>query len=84
MTRGSVTSSISMQMPDEAPAPAPIRVASVLGINGSYTAQVVDHGVDCTVSEGTVLSDGWRVTRIAPSTVVLVRGRAHRILHVSE
>ncbi|MGH8159359.1 MAG: type IV pilus biogenesis protein PilP [Rhodanobacter sp.] len=77
-------SSISLPMADMNPAPQPLRVASVLGINGRFTAQLVDHGVDCTVTVGTVLSDGWHVSQIGPSTVVLVRGRARRILHVSE
>lgn len=77
------TASLSLPFVGDAVSQPALRVTSVLGVNGSYTAQLVDHGVDCTVSEGTTLSDGWRVTKIAPSTVVLVRGRARRILHVS-
>lgn len=60
-----------------------LSLSSVLGVDGDYSAVVVDHGVDCTVHEGSVLSDGWQVERIAPSTVVLVRGRHRRILHVT-
>lgn len=80
--RGGVS---SITFPDPtAPAPvaASLRLMSVLGIGGSYQATVVDHGVDCIVHTGSTLSDGWHVERIAPSSVELVRGRRHRVLHV--
>lgn len=62
--------------------PAPLRVTEVLGVAGRYQATVVDHGVDNIVHEGSTLSDGWYIQRIAPSTVLMVRGRHHRLLHV--
>ncbi|MEY2152288.1 hypothetical protein AB7849_15390 [Rhodanobacter sp. 115] len=80
--RGGVS---SITFPDPtAPAPvaATLRLVSVLGIGGSYQANVLDHGVDNIVHTGSTLSDGWHVEQIAPSTVELVRGRRHRILHV--
>lgn len=75
--------SLTLPLPDDGAQEAPLRVSSVLGIAGDYSAEIIDHGVSNTVYEGGTLSDGWHVSKIAPSTVVLTRGRARRILHVS-
>lgn len=79
---GSV-SSVTLPSASEEPAMAPMRLASVLGVGGDFQAVIYDHGVQTSVHEGSVLSDGWRVTKLAPSTAVLVRGRSRKILHVS-
>lgn len=78
----------SVSIPDASPHGASgsdgiLRLASVLGVGGDYQAVIYDHGVQNIVHEGSTLSDGWRIVQLAPSTAVLERGRAHKILHVS-
>lgn len=78
----------SITLPDAVPPAASIgdgmRLTSVVGVGGNYQAYMVDHGVDMPVHVGSTLSDGWRVERIAPSSIELTRGRRHRVLHIPD
>jgi type IV pilus biogenesis protein PilP len=57
------------------------RVTEISGFNGRYSALLIDgDGRAHEVAPGVALPGGWRVTTIAPHTVVLAKGAVRRTL----
>lgn len=88
MRPGSVDSSAPMPAPMPMPAAQPARpsqaflVASVWGVEGAYTAEILSGGMRFPVRRGDTLPSGWSVVEVLRTGVVISRGKERQTLMV--
>lgn len=60
----------------------PFVLMAVWGIEGSYNADLSSRGLRVTVREGDKLPEGWRVSEIARTGILIKRGKSSRTVLV--
>jgi type IV pilus biogenesis protein PilP len=76
--------SLTVPVPIASPEPSTIHVRSIVGVHGSYWAEISDDGVSARKTVGDDLSGHWRIVSISPTSVRIARGRARRTLRVGD